>query len=66
MAPGTSFSLLLIGLALLVLKARRSGVAFWAHWLVNPPLFVSTLAIVGYAYGVGAPFQVDAAVAAAA
>ena len=57
MAPGTSLSFLLIGLALLVLKARHRRLASWAHWLVDPALFISTLAIVGYAYGVSAPFH---------
>jgi diguanylate cyclase (GGDEF)-like protein len=38
-------------LALLTLKARRPHFAAYAHWLVVPPLLVSTLAVLGYAYG---------------
>jgi diguanylate cyclase (GGDEF)-like protein len=50
-SPASSFILTFLGLALLTLKARRSRVAACAHWLVVPPLLVSALAVVGYAYG---------------
>ncbi len=52
MSPASSLNFLLLGVALLSLKARSSRFAAWAHWLVLPPLFLSALAIVGYAYGV--------------
>ena len=51
MALATSFNLVLLGLALLTLKARRPKSAACAHWLVVPPLLVSGLAVLGYAYG---------------
>ena len=51
MALATSFNLVFLGLTLLTLKARRPNLAACAHWLVVPPLLVSALAILGYAYG---------------
>ncbi len=50
-SPATSFILTFLGLALLTLKARRPSLAACAHWLVVPPLLVSALAVLGYAYG---------------
>jgi diguanylate cyclase (GGDEF)-like protein len=66
MALATSFNLLLLGLALLTLKARRPSLAVCAHWLVVPPLLVSVLAVLGYAYGAASlyawrPYGVTAA-----
>jgi diguanylate cyclase (GGDEF)-like protein len=58
MPPATAFNFLAVGLALLALKARRSGLAACTQWFAIPPLFVSTLAIVGYAYGVDSLYQV--------
>ena len=58
MSPVTALNFLFVGLALISLKARRYGVAVCAHWLVAPPLFMSTLAIAGYAYGVNSLYQV--------
>jgi hypothetical protein len=58
MAPATSFNFLLVGFALLALRARRSGLAASAQWLVAVPLFVATLAILGHAYGVSALYEV--------
>jgi diguanylate cyclase (GGDEF)-like protein len=52
MAPATAFNFFVMGCALLALKARQARLAVCAHWLVIPVLFVSTLAVVGYAYGV--------------
>jgi PAS domain-containing protein len=57
MALTTQFSFLLLGTALLSLKARSAPSAAWAHWLVVPPLLISTLVIVGYAYGVETLYQ---------
>jgi PAS domain S-box-containing protein len=57
MALATEISFLLIGAALLSLKARSVAFAVWAHWLVVPPLLFSTLVIVGYAYGVESMYQ---------
>jgi len=51
MALATSFNLLFLGLAMSTLKARRPSLAACAHWLVVPPLLVSALAVMGYAYG---------------
>jgi len=50
-SPASSIMLVFIGLALLTLKSRRSTLAACTHWLVIPPLLVSTLAVLGYAYG---------------
>ena len=50
-SPASSFILTFLGLALLTLKARRSNLAACAHWLIVPPLLVSALAVLGYAYG---------------
>jgi PAS domain S-box-containing protein len=57
MALASQFSFLLTGAALISLKARSSLLAAWAHWLVVPPLLISTLVIVGYAYGVQTLYQ---------
>jgi len=59
MSPATALNFLFIGLALLALKARQPRVAANAHWLAVFPLFVSTLAIVGYAYGVSSLYAVS-------
>jgi diguanylate cyclase (GGDEF)-like protein len=58
MSPGAAFSLAIIGLALLGLKARRSRLAAIPHWLVVPALLVATLAVIGHAYGVSALYEV--------
>ncbi|HEY5019918.1 MAG TPA: diguanylate cyclase, partial [Steroidobacteraceae bacterium] len=60
MSPAASCSLVFIGVALLALRARRPNFAACAHWLIVPPLLVATLAIVGYAYGVSALYEVRA------
>lgn len=59
MAPATAINFILAGLALLVFKARRSGLAACTHWFAGFPLLVSTLAIIGYAYGVDSLYQVQ-------
>jgi len=58
MSPITSFGFLIVGIALLGLKARRRLVAVGAHWISLVPLFLATLAIVGYVYGVSSLYQV--------
>jgi diguanylate cyclase (GGDEF)-like protein len=58
MSPGAAFNLVLIGLALLALKARRAKLAACAHWLIVPTLLVAALATIGYAYGVIALYTV--------
>ena len=58
MAPATALSFLMVGVALLTLNAHQPRFAAWPHWLVVPPLFISTLAIVGYAYGVSSLYEV--------
>ena len=50
-SPASSFIIMILGLALLTLRARQSNLAACAHWLVVPPLLVSALAVLGYAYG---------------
>jgi diguanylate cyclase (GGDEF)-like protein len=58
MSPAAAFNFLIVGFALLALKTRQPRLAACAPWLVIPPLFVSTLAIVGYAYGVSSLYEV--------
>ena len=57
-SPASSFILTFLGLALLTLKARRSYLAASTHWLVVPPLLVSALAVLGYAYGADSLYAV--------
>jgi diguanylate cyclase (GGDEF)-like protein len=57
MSPITAANFVLTGLALLFLKAHQTRLAACTHRLVIPALFVSALAIVGYAYGVALPDQ---------
>jgi diguanylate cyclase (GGDEF)-like protein len=57
-SPASSFLLTFLGLALLTLKARRSYLAVSTHWLVVPPLLVSVLAVLGYAYGADSLYAV--------
>lgn len=52
MSPATALAFFALGLALLALKARGPLFAATAHWLVTVPLFIATLALVGYAYSV--------------
>jgi diguanylate cyclase (GGDEF)-like protein len=59
-SPASSFILTFLGLALLTLRARRPFFAACAHWLVIPPMFVSALAVVGYAYGATSLYAVPA------
>ena len=50
MAPATALSFFLVGLALLTVKERQSRRRIaWTYWLAVPPLFVSAVAIAGYA-----------------
>ena len=58
MSPASAFNFIFVGLALLSLKAHRYNIAVLAHWFVAPVLFVATLAIVGYAYGVNELYRV--------
>ena len=58
MSPITSFSFIVVGISLLGLKAGRRLVAVSAHWITLLPIFLSTLAIVGYMYGVSSLYQV--------
>jgi diguanylate cyclase (GGDEF)-like protein len=60
MAPAAALSFICLGFALLALKSRNPRLAAAAHSLAFPPLFVATLAIVGYAYGVSSLYQVAA------
>lgn len=58
MAFATAFNLVFLGLALLTLKARRPNLAACTHWLVVPLLLVSSLAVLGYAYGASSLYTV--------
>jgi diguanylate cyclase (GGDEF)-like protein len=60
MAPATALSFFMVGVALLALKVPQPRFAAWPHWLVVPPLFISTLAVVGYAYGVSSLYEARA------
>jgi diguanylate cyclase (GGDEF)-like protein len=60
MAPATALSFFMVGIALFTLKANNPRFASWPHWLVVPPLFISSLAVVGYAYGVSSLYEVRA------
>ncbi len=57
MAVVAGSNFVLIGLALLCLKSHRPRLATCAQWIVAPALFISLLAIVGYAYGIEPPDQ---------
>ena len=58
MAPITAGAFVFMGLALLALKSHRPRMGFFVNWIVWPPLFISALAITGYAYGVDSLYQV--------
>ncbi len=59
MSPATALCFFSFGLVLLTFEARQPRLAASAHWLAAPPLFIATLAIVGYAYGVSELYQVS-------
>jgi hypothetical protein len=62
MAPSAALGFLFIGVALLEFQARQSRMArplgAWTYLLALPPLFISTVAIVGYAYDVTSLYTV--------
>lgn len=59
MAPATALCFLLVGLGLLTLKGPRSSRrSVRASWFALPALFVSTVALAGYAYGVRSLYKV--------
>ena len=58
MAPGTALNFIFFGLSMLALRASRPQIASVANWLVGVPFFLSTLAILGYAYGVSSLYKV--------
>ncbi len=57
MSPVTALNFLLIGLSLFALKARQGYLAATANWLTAGPLFLATLTLVGFAYGVISLYQ---------
>jgi diguanylate cyclase (GGDEF)-like protein len=57
MSPAAALNFLFVGFALIALRARQPRLAACAHWLAVPPLFISTLAIVGYAFGVSSLYE---------
>jgi diguanylate cyclase (GGDEF)-like protein len=58
MAPISALNFVLSGLALLALKVKRPRIANWANWLASLAIFLSGLAIVGYAYGVSSLYGI--------
>jgi diguanylate cyclase (GGDEF)-like protein len=56
-SSATEVSFLCAGLALVVFKARDPRIAACCQWLVLPPLMISTMAIVGTAYGANSLYQ---------
>ena len=59
MAPATTVTLTFVGLALLALARRSSRSLAFANWVAAVTLFFSTLALIGYAYGVRSLYQVS-------
>ena len=60
MAPATAVALFFVGSALLPLTWHSPRVLRWAGWLAVPSLFISTLALLGYAYDTPSLYQVTA------
>ena len=58
MSPATALSFLLVGLALIRAGEHPLRVPWRTSWLTAPVMFVSTLALVGYAYGVSSLYRV--------
>ena len=58
MAETTAFSFLIVGISLFIFKTRRSRLAACVQWFTIIPLFISSLAIVGYVYGVVSLYEV--------
>ncbi len=58
MSAATALGFFLLGATLLVLKARRTRLAASVQWLVIPSLFLSALAVAGYAYDLWALYKV--------
>ncbi len=56
MAPGTALNFVLVGCAIFILQTH----AAFSQWLAVPALIVSTLAVVGYAFGVSSLYQMSA------
>jgi diguanylate cyclase (GGDEF)-like protein len=50
--PAAEFAFLFAGAALFVLKSRDPRVAACSQWLALPPLLLSLLGLVGFAYGI--------------
>jgi len=61
MSPATAICFLFAGLAIAAIKPRHSLARFVrSDWLVLIPLFISSVAIVGYAYDVSSLYRVGA------
>ncbi len=58
MSPTSALSFLLVGLALLPLGNGPLRVPWRTSWLNVPVMLISTLALVGYAYGAGSLYRV--------
>jgi diguanylate cyclase (GGDEF)-like protein len=59
MSPATSICFSFAGLALLCLKASWPRFAAAANWLAIPTLFLSSLALAGYIYGIDELYKVS-------
>jgi diguanylate cyclase (GGDEF)-like protein len=59
MAPMTAVVFVLLAAAVIAVKASEPRVAQWANWLAGSTLFFSTLAIVGYTYGVSSLYKLE-------
>ena len=67
MSPAGALSLLAAGLALLFLKIDRPRIlAERSHWLIVPPLAISTVALIGYIFYVSSFYRVGQYTAMAA
>lgn len=59
MSPAAALSFVFVGFALLALSARRSHLIIArGFWFALPPFFISSVAVVGYAYNVNSLYTV--------
>jgi hypothetical protein len=57
MAPMTAVLFVFSAASIFAVKSAEPRIARWANWLTGPTLFFSTLALVGYAYGVASLYK---------
>ena len=58
MAPMTAALFVFSAASVIAVKSAEPPIARWANWLTGPTLFFSTLALVGYAYGVSPLYRI--------